>query len=118
MGRIIGLDIGDARTGIAVSDEIGLTARPLETIATDGLQPRLTSLLAEYPGAKVVVGRPRSLDGSLGQQATRIKQMADELEVPVIFEDETGTTAEAGKHGTDADAACVMLQGYLDEHRS
>ena len=113
--RLIGLDIGDARTGIAISDELGITARPLETIDTGRLSARLTSLLSEHPGAKVVVGRPRSLDGSLGQQAVRIEEIASELEVPVVYEDETATTAEAGPGSTDADAACVMLQGYLDE---
>ena len=120
MSRVIGLDIGEARTGIAISDELGLTARPLETVETGRLGQRLSELLDEFSGARLVVGRPRSLDGSLGPQAARTKEIVAglNLERPVTYEDETGTTQAAGTGGTDADAACVMLQGYLDEQFS
>lgn len=116
--RTLGLDIGDVRTGVAVSDELGWTARPLLTLPTQNLTAALPELLRTYDVRRVVVGRPRSLDGSLGAQADKIEEVVDWLraEIPVEFsyEDETATTAEA-PGGTDEAAACVMLQGYLDE---
>lgn len=122
MKKLLGLDIGQRRTGVAVSDELGLTARPLETISSRGLPSRLSALLAEHQINTVVVGRPRHLDGSLGPQAKLIDVMVDQLKgiVPAtfVYEDETGTTAEAeAAGGSDAEAACVMLQGYLNEYR-
>ena len=121
MTRVLGLDIGDRRTGIAVSDELGLTARALETVETAVLPEALTKRQAEYGVATVVVGRPRSLDGSLGNQAERIDAVVERLKLAVpaeyVYEDETGTTkaAEAQADGSDAEAARVMLQGYLNE---
>lgn len=122
--RVIGLDIGARRTGIAVSDEIGLTARPLETVETSHLRIRLAELLEEHGTDRVVVGRPRSLDGSLGGQAAATEAVVDELRqmVPAVYayEDETGTTVASAADGRDDDAgaARVMLQGYLNERKS
>ena len=116
--RLLGLDIGTARTGVAVSDELGLTARPLETVPTGELTNRLPELLKEYGTDTIIVGRPRSLDGSLGQQVAVTERIIDHLGAAVdarfIFEDESATTPEGGD---DAAAACVMLQGYLTEHQ-
>lgn len=121
MTRVLGLDIGDRRTGIAVSDELGLTARALETVETAVLPEALAKRQAEFGVGTIVVGRPRSLDGSLGQQAERIDAVVERLKPAVpaeyVYEDETGTTkaAEAQADGSDAEAARVMLQGYLNE---
>ncbi|MSU76389.1 Holliday junction resolvase RuvX [Patescibacteria group bacterium] len=118
MTRLIGLDIGDARTGIALSDEVGLTARALETVPTDSLGEAVKKVVAEHDVTTVVVGRPRHLDGSLGTQAEKIDVIVETLKLAApaeyIYEDETGTT-KAAADGTDAEAARVMLQGYLDE---
>lgn len=115
--RLIGLDIGDVRTGIAISDELGLTARPLETVGTNVLATRLAQLTEENDVTTVVVGRPRHLDGSLGEQAKAVDDVVaglkEALAAQFVYEDETGTTIAGG--GTDADAACVILQGYLSE---
>ena len=115
--RLIGLDIGNKRTGIALYDERGISAKPLEVVETDKLSDRLRALVTEQGASAVVVGRPRHLDGSLGAQAEIIDRTVELLKgsIPVnfLYEDETGTTQAA--NGTDADAACVILQGYLDE---
>lgn len=117
--RILGLDVGDARTGVAVSDELGLTARAVTTVSTDQLAAELKQYLAETEATTVVVGRPRHLDGSLGEQAARVDAVVEQLKLAApaqyVYEDETGTTA-AATDGSDAEAARVMLQGYLDEH--
>lgn len=116
MSRLIGLDIGEVRTGIAVSDELRLTARPLRTVSTSELLPELRQLTEEYAVDTVVVGRPRHLDGGLGTQAASVDATVDSLRgrlpVTFVYEDETGTTAASD--GTDEGAACVILQGYLD----
>ncbi len=121
MTRVLGLDVGDRRTGIAVSDELGLTARALETVETAALPDALRRLQAEYGVGTIVVGRPRSLDGSLGAQAERVDAAVEKLKLAApaeyVYEDETGTTAAAERNadGSDAEAARVILQGYLDE---
>ena len=121
MTRVLGLDVGDRRTGIAVSDELGLTARALETVETAALSEALAKRQAEFGVGTIVVGRPRSLDGSLGRQAERIDAVVERLKLAApaeyVYEDETGTTkaAEAQADGSDAEAARVMLQGYLNE---
>lgn len=116
MTRLIGLDIGTVRTGIAVSDELGITARPLETVPTEHLADRLQELVTKHQIETIVVGRPRSLDGSLGQQVdvteNIVAQLEASIDVAFVYEDETGTTAESAD---DAGAACVMLQGFLAE---
>lgn len=118
MSRVIGLDVGDVRTGVAVSDELGWTARPLVTVKTAELARHLPDLLKKYAAEEVVVGRPRLVGGSLGGQAEKVEEILEwlrgELPVKFIYEDETATTAEAAD-STDHAAACVMLQGYLDE---
>ena len=121
MTRVLGLDIGDRRTGIAISDELGLTARALETVETAVLSEALAKRQAEFGVGTIVVGRPRSLDGSLGRQAERIDAVVERLKLAApaeyVYEDETGTTkaAEAQADGSDAEAARVILQGYLNE---
>jgi putative Holliday junction resolvase len=122
MTRLLALDIGERRTGIAISDELGLTARALETVETSALADSLKKLQAEQGVGTIIVGRPRSLDGSLGQQAEQVDATVEQLKLSVpaeyVYEDETGTTAaaEAQADGSDAEAARVILQGYLNEH--
>lgn len=122
MTRLLALDIGDRRTGIAVSDELGLTARAVKTVETAQLPAAVAELRDEFGFDTVVSGRPRSLDGSLGKQAERVDAIVETLKVAVpaeyVYEDETATTAaaEAQADGSDAEAARVILQGYLNEH--
>jgi putative Holliday junction resolvase len=116
-GRILALDVGDARTGVAISDELRLTARALEVVPTDRLEARLQELVTLYSPNLVVVGRPRSLDGSLGQQVEATAGVVDTprqtIDLHFEYEDETGTTPPSGD---DAAAARAILEGYLSEH--
>jgi putative Holliday junction resolvase len=118
MSRILGLDIGAVKTGIAISDELQLTARPLMVVPTKQLRGEIVQLMESYDIGRIVVGRPRSLDGSLGQQVAETKRIVEALQLPatleLTYEDETATTVE---NGTDDAAACGMLRGYLAEHR-
>lgn len=121
-GRILGLDIGLVRTGIALSDELGWTASPLQTVPTETLPAVLPTLIEQHSVVTVVAGRPRNMDGSLGEQDQRtsdiVAQFSGQITVPIVYEDESATTLAAGAGATDADAARVMLQGYLDENTS
>lgn len=131
--RIMGLDYGTARVGVAVSDGLGLTAQPVEVIRRRDprLLTRLGEIMEEYGAASVVVGLPVSLDGTEHHSARAARRFAAEVEkalaVPVELYDERFTTriadrvlAAAGagraarRGAVDKTAAAVMLQGYLD----
>lgn len=135
--RIAALDVGDARIGVAVSDELGLTAQPLGTVhRVGGLRDleALARLLAAYTLDRLVVGLPLDMAGREGTQATRVRSFAtraaEHLGVPVDFEDERWTTVQAERTLLDADvarrkrrqvvdrvAATIILQAYLDRRR-
>lgn len=135
-GRIMGLDVGDVRIGIAVSDALGITAQAVTTLKRRGLESDLNELKAlfeEYAAEKVVVGYPLNMDGTIGPQADKVKAFAEALSVRVglipILWDERLTTAEARKvligggmrrekrKGViDQMAAMLLLQSYLDAH--
>lgn len=133
--RILGLDVGERRIGLAVSDELGLTAHGLPTLKRTALKAdlaRLEELVAEYAAEKVVVGLPRNMDGSLGQQGSRVLDFIERLQrripkIPVIPWDERLTTKAAERVLLEADmsrskrkkkvdqiAAVLILQGYLN----
>ena len=139
--RILGLDVGERRVGIAISDPTGTVVRPLQTLMRGSREQdwaAITALVAEHDVELIVVGQPLSLDGTVGPQARRIARYADALaehvSIPVVPWDERFTTAKAkeiifqsrGKkkrrrarvEGTiDAIAAAVILQSYLDSVR-
>lgn len=139
MGRILALDIGDRRIGVAVSDELGRLARPLLAITRASKREdfeRIARLVAEHTAERIVAGHPRNLSGDEGPQAQRVRRyveaLAAVLPVPVALWDERLTTVEAqarllaaGKRTLrgrdrgqlDAAAAAVILQDYLDAHR-
>lgn len=132
--RLLGLDVGDKRIGIALSDESATLASGLATLQRVGPRKDLKAIAAlvrEHEAAGVVVGLPRSLDGSLGPQAQKVLQFMDELrpvvKVPVVSWDERFTSAvatqaliEGGvsrrdrKQVVDKVAATLILQSYLD----
>jgi putative Holliday junction resolvase len=136
--RILGLDIGEKRIGVAVSDPSGTVATPLAVIDArkamgDGRE--LSRLVADYEAELLVAGLPLSLDGSEGPQAARVRAAAERLaklvSLPVEFADErlSSTAArramtEAGvsdrdKRGSiDMVAAAIFLQSYLDAGRN
>lgn len=131
MNRVVGVDYGTKRVGLAISDGLGLTARPLEVVPRRDVLERLIVLRGEYEFDTVVVGLPTGLSGGEGSSATGARRLGDEisesLEVEVVFVDERftsrmaeGVLLEAGmkrakrKETVDRVAAAIILQTYLD----
>lgn len=130
--RILGIDLGRARIGVAVSDELGMLAHPVETIpATADAVRRIAELVREKDAERVVVGLPRHMNGSVGTGATEALAFAKKLEAllpcKVVTWDERLTTTAANRalrasgrktrdlRGVvDQVAAQMILQGYLD----
>lgn len=131
--RVIALDVGEKRIGVAVSDPMGWTAQGVETIFTRGTDKdvaRITELLAEYDTDRLVVGLPRSLNGETGPQAERIMAFVENLTErgwQVRYQDERLTTAQAHRTLIEGDvkraqrkqvvdklAATYILQSFLD----
>jgi putative Holliday junction resolvase len=128
------LDVGEKTVGIAVSDELGITASPRETLRRDGTElDRLQKLVRSEEIGEVVVGLPISLNGTLGPSADSVlgfvAQLRELLTVPVVTWDERLTTAEAEKMLIAAEtrrskrrkvidqiAATLILQNFL-RHR-
>jgi putative holliday junction resolvase len=122
--KVLALDFGRARTGVAVSDPTGTIARPLcvvESAATgDGLA-RLATLIGEEQAERVVVGMPLTLRGERGEQATEtqrfVEALTDVISVPVVTYDERFTTDLAEQAASDAPedarAAAHLLSSYL-----
>jgi putative Holliday junction resolvase len=133
--RSLGLDIGERRIGVALSDPDGILASPLTIInrTDESLDiEAIIDVVKSKDAGRVIVGLPYSLDGSLGEQAENVKaftqKLASRLQVPVEYRDERLTTVMAERLGRaggkkakrkadDAQAAALILQGYLDEGR-
>jgi len=133
--RSLGLDIGDKRIGVALSDPGGILASPLTIINHQDDKADIEAILEivnQNQVAKIVVGLPLSMNGKVGKQAERIKDFIRELchhtDIPVELRDERlstvsaqrmmreGKSKRAGKKTRyDAAAAAIILQGYLDE---
>jgi putative holliday junction resolvase len=143
MGRVLGIDLGGRRVGLAISDRTGTLARPLETIlvrgaadAVDRLAERIASIAAEEDGLEtIVVGRPAHLDGRASEATAGviafITALQQRIGVPIVTEDERLTSREAEhrlatnerdwrrrKAKLDAAAAAIFLQDYLDRNRA
>lgn len=124
--KVLALDYGSARTGVAVSDPTGTLARPLRIVrgasSDEGLQ-ELAELVRTEEAERVVVGLPLTLRGELGEQAEETERFATALEamldVPVERFDERFTTTLAGPGGDDdARAAAHLLTSYLEWSRN
>jgi putative Holliday junction resolvase len=136
-GRIVALDVGDARIGVAVSDPTGLLASPHSIVVRKQGDPlgKIAQLVRDQQSARVLVGLPRNMDGSQGPQAAKVKRFAEELRrllpgTEFVYWDERRTTMEAranrraaGKRKSqraapvDHEAAAVLLQSFLDRLR-
>lgn len=135
--RSLGLDIGDKRIGVAISDPEEILASPLATITRDDDDKAIDAILelvAEYGAQRIVVGLPYSLDGNIGRQASKVMAFVEKLsgctEVNVETQDErlssvaakrllveAGTKKHKARLQLDAAAAAFILQGYLDSLR-
>ena len=131
---VAALDVGDARIGVAVSDDLGLSVRGIGVVQRRGGVRDLEAivrLLAPHEVSRVVVGLPLNMDGTEGRQAQRVRSFGDlvreHLGLPVDFWDERLTTFEAEERLrsrgvraarrrdlVDQEAACVILRSYLD----
>jgi putative holliday junction resolvase len=124
--KIVAVDYGSARTGVAVSDPTGTIARPLgviERAATDAGLERLAELIREQAAERVIVGLPLTLRGEHGAQARETQAFVEALrsavDVPVESFDERFTTGLAARVGSDeapedARAAAHLLSSYLE----
>ena len=132
--RIIGLDIGDKRIGVAMSDPLGITAAGLDTIERKNMRADIYSVvdMARRHGAvEIVVGLPKNMDGSLGEQAQKVQAFCRKLArasgLPIVYEDERLTTISAirtltlqgvktghNKDLVDRQSAAIILQKFLD----
>ncbi len=136
--RCLGLDIGERRIGVALSDSEGLLAVPLSVIARRAEGADLEAILhlvQQHQVGCVVVGLPRSMDGNLGQEAQNVQEfislLAERTHTPVESWDErlstraaeklmltAGTKGDRRKAWRDALAATLILQGYLDRAKA
>ncbi len=131
--RIIGIDLGERRVGVAISDEMGLYAHPLKTLKyldNERLAADLIELAARNEALSFVVGLPKNMDGSMGLGALKAMEFAQTLRkksgFPVALCDERLTTSQAEKEmiglgksrkrrrrAIDAAAAVLILENYL-----
>ena len=135
--KILAIDSGDARTGIAFSDILGMLASPYQVIK-ESYQPKLVTKLVEIidkeKPAKVVIGLPRNMDGTYGFRCDDCRSLANALKekvnIDIDFEDERLTTVMAHdilssnnvrgqkrKNVVDAVSAVMILQSYLDKNK-
>ena len=135
--RIMGLDFGSKTVGVAISDELGLTAQGKEIVRRERENKlrqtcaRIEELIVEYGVERIVMGLPKNMDGSEGERVEKTKEFQEMLErrtgLEVVLWDERLTTvaadrymSEAGIRGAkrkelvDEIAAVFILQGYLD----
>lgn len=138
--RVMGLDYGDKTVGVAISDELLITAQPIETVErerTNKLRKtyqRIETLIAEYEVEKIVLGRPLNMNGTEGDRVELTEAFAEELSrrtgLEIIWMDERLTTVEANrileetgvahsarKEHIDKMAAAIILQTYLDTQK-
>ncbi|HJS71953.1 MAG TPA: Holliday junction resolvase RuvX [Acidimicrobiia bacterium] len=135
MSRYLGIDYGTKRVGLAISDDLGLTARPLDVVLLTDLDDALLRIVDEYQVEGVVLGLPTSLGGYEGDSAAGARELGQHignlLNVPVEYMDERFTSRmaesallESGmkrrerRETVDKVAAAIILQAYLDGRRS
>lgn len=131
MTRYLGVDFGTKRVGVAISDGLGLTARPLEVMARGKAVSRIGDLIVEYGVEHVIIGLPTGLAGQEGESASGARHLAAEIEastdvdVELVDERFTSRIAESAllesgmkrrdrRATVDKVAAAIILQGYLD----
>jgi putative holliday junction resolvase len=136
--RILGIDMGDRRIGLALSDPLGYTAQGLKTIQInnpDEVCDKLIAVINEKKVERIVFGLPKNMNGSMGPQAKKVQEYASKIKkltkLPVDFEDERLSTVGAEqvllmadqsrkkrKKAIDMLSAVIILQSYLDRKGS
>lgn len=139
MKKILGVDLGDARTGLAVSDALGITASPVGTVYSKYMPDTVEKVAAkaqELGVDEIVVGIPINMNGTEGERAQRVREFAKmlhdalEREIPIEFFDErcstmaahqilnmTDTRGRRRKEIVDTLSAQIILQNYMDSHK-
>ena len=132
--RILGIDYGNKRVGVAVSDEMGWTAQPVATLKMEGhreILEKIEQYIEKYNIEEIIVGMPYNMDGSMGRRAeitqAFINFLENNLELPIKLQDERLTSSQAENILLQADvsrsgrkkvidklAASIILQSYLD----
>jgi len=136
--RIMGIDYGDARVGVAVSDALGITAQGVATVPNkvySKMMERLKALIDEYNTQIVVIGLPKNMDGTQGERCDVTKNFAKDLkelcpQIEIVFRDERLSTVQAAgilnvtntrgkdrKNVIDTVSACIILEDYLNSIR-
>ena len=137
--RAMAIDYGSKAIGVAISDELRLTVRPLTTIrrrkqSRNQIIAQIKTLIEEYEPAELIIGLPLKMDGTMGDAAERVNVFILELQkaisIPVIAQDERLTSHEADemmrelgydlrqrKEKSDEYAAAIILREYLESHR-
>ena len=133
----MGLDIGTRTIGIAISDELGITAQGLKTLRRKSMEEdfkEIAAIIRQFEIEEIIVGLPKNMDGTLGGQAEKVlkwmEALKDKIKIPVATWDERLSTVGASKILLEADlsrskrkkvidkvAAVLILQGYLDQGR-
>lgn len=137
-GRILAIDYGSRRMGLAVSDPLGLTAQGLETLERKNKRSdfaRLSRLIERYAVREIVLGYPLKMSGEAGTQSEKVAEFAQELRekfnLPVHLQDERLTSAEANRvlreaelsiekraRAVDRMAAVLILQSFLEARKN
>ena len=132
--RFLGIDLGEKRIGISISDELGITAQGLPTInsiSEDENLENIKKIIDKYEVKKIILGLPKNMNGSLGKQAKKAivfaKKLKETFQLPVELEDERLTTTKAEKLLIETDrsrkkrkkvidkmSAVIILQSFLD----
>lgn len=135
MNRILGIDYGEVRVGLAVSDELGITAQGLDTLIINGNEKKLIShvleLVNQYSINTIVIGYPKNMDGSKSEKTNKVDEIVEilnkKIDVKIVKWDERLTTVSAYKTMrelnisqkkkniyADKFAATYILEGYLN----
>mgnify|MGYP000648201554 FL=1 len=120
-GRILGVDFGDTRTGLALSDPSRLLASGLETLSPGGMEKTaeaVAKVAKERDAAAVVVGLPKNMDGTEGFRAVRCREFAEKLSaltgLPVAMLDERLTTVSASRYLNETNTRGTARKGVID----
>ena len=133
MKKALGIDLGDARIGVAASDDLGMLAHPVETIPATQGDPvaRILEIAANRGVAAIVIGMPRNMDGTYGPAATKAKEFIEKIRARTTLQiipwderlttvaaqrslQESGRNTRSQKTIIDQVAAQMILQGWLD----